>query len=161
MKKITSYFGNNLSGKKIACLGLSFKDNTDDTRESISIKVVRLIRGLGAYVNVYDPEAMVNAKKELGDSNITYCLDLYEALDGADAICILTEWGEFKTLDLDKAKNLLKTPVIFDGRNLLKKKEIEEAGFIYFAVGKKTNGLKQIEEKEKPVYALLRNGKRS
>ena len=156
--KIENYFGKNLTGKTFACLGLSFKNNTDDIRESISIKVVQMLRGLGASVRVYDPEAMENAKKELGDNNVTYCKDKYEAMDGSDALCILTEWGVFKDLDLDKVEDLLKAPVIFDGRNLLDKKEIEGAGFTYFAIGKVTNGLE--EQGERPTYAILQDGEK-
>jgi len=156
MKKVTTYFGNNLSNRTIACLGLSFKSNTDDIRESVSIEVIRMLRGLGAKIKVFDPEAMVNAKKELGDNNITYCLDKYETMENADALCLLTEWDEFRKLDLTKVKQLLKAPVIFDGRNLLNKVKVEKAGFIYFAIGKVTNGL--IEQDERPVYAILRNG---
>lgn len=158
VRKIENYFGKNLCGKTIACLGLSFKNNTDDTRESISIKVVQMLRGLGAHVRVYDPEAMENAKKELGDSDTTYCSDKYEAMKDADALCLLTEWEEFKELDLAKVEALLKAPVIFDGRNLLDKKEVEEAGFTYFAIGKVTNGL--AEQEERPTYAILQNGKK-
>ena len=156
IKKVSTYFGNNLSNRTIACLGLSFKSNTDDIRESVSIEVVRLLRGLGAKIRAFDPEAMVNAKKELGDNNITYCLDKYETMENADALCLLTEWDEFRKLDLTKVKQLLKAPVIFDGRNLLDKVKVEKAGFTYFAVGKVTNGL--IEQDERPVYAILRNG---
>ncbi len=153
--KIENYFGKNLSGRTIACLGLSFKDNTDDIRESVSIRVVRMIRGLGAQVRVYDPQAMDNAKKELGDSNITYCSDMYETMEKADALCLLTEWKEFRSMDLDKVEELLKAPVIFDGRNLLDKKEVEAVGFTYFAVGKVTNGLE--EQEERPTYAILQD----
>ncbi len=156
IKKIKSYFGNNLSDRTIACLGLSFKSNTDDIRESVSVEVIRLLRGLGAKIRVYDPEAMVNSKKELGESNIKYCLDAYEAMEQADALCLLTEWDQFRKLDLTKVKQLLKSPVIFDGRNLMDRDKVEKAGFTYFAVGKVTNGL--IEQDERPVYAILRNG---
>lgn len=153
--KIEHHFGKNLSGKTFACLGLSFKNNTDDTRESVSIKVVRMIRGLGAHVRVYDPQAMDNAKKDLGENNITYCENEYEAMEGAEALCLLTEWGQFKDLDLAKVEEKLKAPVIFDGRNLLDKKKVEDAGFTYYAVGKVTNGL--MEDQDRPSYAILRN----
>lgn len=156
LKKVVSFFGHNLSDRTIACLGLAFKNNTDDIRESISVEVVRMLRGLGAKVRVYDPEAMVNAKQELGDNNVTYCLDKYETMEGADALCLLTEWDSFRKLELAKVKELLKAPVIFDGRNLLDRKKVEKAGFTYFAIGKVTNGL--IEQDERPVYAILRNG---
>jgi len=156
--KIEHQFGKNLSGKTIACLGLSFKNNTDDTRESVSIKVVRMIRGLGANIKVYDPQAMENAKKDLGENDVIYCQDAYEAIKDSDALCLLTEWEEFKDLDLKKVKELLKTPVIFDGRNLLDKDEVQKSGFTYYAVGKVTNGL--IEGKGRRTYAILQNGEK-
>jgi len=156
IKKVATYFGNNLSDRTIACLGLAFKSDTDDIRESISIRVIRMLRGLGANIKVFDPEAMTNAKKELGENNITYCQDKYETMEKADALCLLTEWDEFRKLDLKKVKQLLKAPVIFDGRNLLNKEKVEKSGFTYFAIGKVTNGL--IEQDERPVYAILRNG---
>lgn len=156
LKKIISYFGYNLSKKTIACLGLAFKSNTDDIRESVSIEVVRLLRGMGAKIRVYDPQAMVRAKKVLGDNNIIYCLDRYEPMEEADALCLLTEWDQFRNLDLSKVKELLREPVIFDGRNLLERKKVEGSGFTYFAIGKVTNGL--IEHDERPVYAILRDG---
>jgi UDPglucose 6-dehydrogenase len=157
LKKVKSYYGENLSGKTLACLGLAFKNNTDDIRESVSVEFVRMLRGLGAKIRVYDPEAMENAKKELGDTNIKYCNEEYEAIEDADGLCILTEWSQFSGLDLNKVKSLLKEKVIFDGRNLLNKKEVEKTGFTYFAIGKKTNGL--MEHEERPTYAILINGK--
>ena len=154
-KKIRGHFGENLSGKTFASLGLSFKNKTDDTRESVSIDLVQMFRGNGAQVNVFDPEAMDNARAELGEDNITYAKDMYEAIDGADALVILTEWGEFRELDLKKVKGMLKSPVIFDGRNLLDQAEVEEAGFTYYAIGKPTNGLG--ESDYRPNYAILRS----
>lgn len=156
--KIEHHFGKNLSGKTLACLGLSFKNNTDDTRESVSIKVVRMIRGLGAHVKVFDPQAVDRAKGDLGENNITYCKDAYEAMKDAEALCLLTEWEEFKDLDLKKTKDLLKNPVIFDGRNLLDKEKVQDSGFTYYAIGKVTNGL--IEGEGRPTYAILQNGEK-
>ncbi|MFC1722346.1 UDP-glucose dehydrogenase family protein [Patescibacteria group bacterium] len=158
IKKIKSFYGDNLSGKTLACLGLSFKNDTDDTRESVSIKFIQMLRGMGAQINVFDPEAMVNAKKELGSNNITYCLDKYETMEKADGLCLLTEWNEFRHLDLDRVKDLLRNDVIFDGRNLLNKKKVERLGFTYYAIGKRTNGLGDIEGR--PTYAILRNGRK-
>ncbi len=157
LKKIVSHLGSNLSNKSLACLGLAFKNNTDDTRDSVSIRLVKMLRGLGANLKVYDPEAMENARKELGKPNITYCSSAYEAVKGADALCILTEWMEFANLDLKKVKRLMKAPVIFDGRNLLQKDEVESLGITYFAIGKKTNGL--TEQEDRPIYAILRDDK--
>jgi UDPglucose 6-dehydrogenase len=170
IKKVVYKYGKNLSGLVFGCLGLAFKGSTDDIRASVSIDVIQRLRGMGASIKTFDPAAIVNAKEVLGDVNIEYCHDKYEVMEGADALFLLTEWDDFKTLDLDRVKSLLKTPVIFDGRNLLNKKEVEGLGFTYFAVGKKTNGLEQVapqeyseallmgkEEKTGPT-ALLPNG---
>jgi UDPglucose 6-dehydrogenase len=157
--KIQKWYGDNLDGKVFAVLGLAFKSNTDDIRDSVSIEVVKALRGLGATLRVFDPEAMYNAKKKLGESGITYCLDKYETMEGSNALCVLTEWGEFRNLNLDRVKELLKDPIIFDGRNLLDWKEVEAAGFTYFGVGKRTNGISKVEgEQYTPSYAILRNG---
>lgn len=159
LSKVTKYFGENLSGKTLACLGLAFKGNTDDIRESVAIEVVKRLRGLGANIRAYDPAAIPNAKNNLGNTNITYCTDQYEAIKGTDALFILTEWEQFTSLDLSKVKKLMKAPVIFDGRNIFDKHNTESSGFTYFAVGKRTNGLKHIIQKTADQsYAVLVNG---
>ncbi len=139
--KITDYFGKNLTGKKIACLGLAFKSDTDDARESVAIKIIRTLRGLGAKICAYDPKAMKNAQEILGDSNITYTENAYDAMKGADALCLLTEWSQFGELDLGRVEKSMVAKVIFDGRNLLDKEEAEKAGFAYFAIGKRASGV--------------------
>lgn len=160
VSKITRYFGKNLSGKTFAILGLAFKQNTDDIRESVAIKVAKLLRGFGANLRVYDPEAMYNAKKELGDSGITYCLDKYEAIEGSDSLVILTEWPEFASLDLGRIKGMLKTSTIFDGRNLLDSEKVESLGFVYFCVGKRTNGLELLDKRPTGhPGVILKNGR--
>ena len=160
VRKVKRFYGENLSGKKFAVLGLAFKGNTDDIRESVSIEIVKTLRGLGAKIYAYDPEAMLNAKRVLGDENIKYCLDSYETMNGVDALFILTEWKQFGNLDLQRTAGLLKEKVIFDGRNLLNLKEVEELGYMYFAIGKRTNGVKSIEgDKNGEYFALLKNGK--
>lgn len=157
--KATRYFGKNLSGKTFGILGLAFKGDTDDIRESVSIELVKTFRGLGAVLKVYDPQASENAKGALGDVNITYCTNAYEAMKDADALFILTEWKEFSGLDLDKVKSLLKEPVIFDGRNMLNKQVAQDKGFTYFAVGKRTNGYEQIDNRDILHHtAILSNG---
>ncbi len=159
VKKVTRKYGRNLSGKTFACLGLAFKGDTDDIRESVSLEVIRTLRGMGATIRAYDPEAMENAKKELGDANIEYAKDMYDAAKGADAIFILTEWKEFAGIDLKKVKSLMNEAVIYDGRNLLSKEDVESAGFNYFAIGKRTNGLEELkDESYMSASALLRNG---
>ncbi|MFH1648191.1 MAG: UDP-glucose/GDP-mannose dehydrogenase family protein [Patescibacteria group bacterium] len=160
VSKITRYFGKNLSGKTFAILGLAFKQNTDDIRESVAIKVAKLLRGFGANLRVYDPEAMYNAKKELGDAGITYCLDKYEAIEGSDSLVILTEWPEFASLDLGRIKGMLKTSTIFDGRNLLDLEKVESLGFVYFCVGKRTNGLELLDKRPTGhPGVILKNGR--
>jgi UDPglucose 6-dehydrogenase len=131
LQKVTRFYGKNLSGKKFAVLGLAFKNDTDDIRDSVSIEITKALRGHGATLSVFDPEAMYNSKQALGEVNIKYCLDKYETLEGADALFILTEWKEFASLDLEKVKSLLRDPVIFDGRNLLDWRKVESYGFIY------------------------------
>ena len=163
LKKITKMFGENLSGLTLACLGMAFKGDTDDIRESVSIEVIRDLRGMGAKIRAYDPEATANAKKVLGDANIVYCHDKYEAIEGSDAVLILTEWKEFANLDPERVKPLVKQKVIFDGRNLLDKEKVQDYGFVYFAVGKRTNGLDKVDEPSESTVpsALLKNGQDS
>lgn len=144
LDKLKAYYGKNMSGKTIACLGLAFKAKTDDIRESAAVKIVQDLRGFGADVRVYDPQAMENTKKEIGDKSVYYAKNIEDCLEGADGLCILTEWNEFKELDLDKAKELMKEAVLFDGRNLLNQEVVENSGFMYFALGKVTNGLAHI-----------------
>ncbi len=137
IKKITRRYGKNLSGKTFACLGLAFKDNTDDIRESVGIKVIKQLRGMGAKIRTYDSHAMENAKNELNDTNMYYAKDAYDAAKGADALCVLTEWGVFKNLDLAVIKENLTEPIIFDGKNIYDSKEMKRLGFEYYSVGKK------------------------
>lgn len=159
VSKVTRFLGGNLSGKTLGVLGLSFKENTDDIRDSVAIEIVKIVRGLGAQVKVYDPQAMYNAKKSLGSTSIEYCLDKYEVMNDADALLILTEWKEFANIDLDKVKSMLKTPVIFDGRNLLDRDKVESSGFTYFAVGKRTKGVELLDERPAGVPGvILKNG---
>jgi UDPglucose 6-dehydrogenase len=155
MSKVLRHFGKNLTGRTFAVLGLAFKGNTDDIRDSVSIEIVKRLRGLGAALKVYDPEAMYNAKQSLGSVGIEYCLDKYETMQGSDALFILTEWKEFATIEMDRVKNLLVSPVIFDGRNLLDRKKVEQAGFTYFAVGKRTNGMVKIDTRNLYATVLL------
>lgn len=160
VSKIIRYLGTNLSGKTIGALGLAFKENTDDIRDSVAIEIIKMLRGLGAYIKVYDPQAMYNAKKVLGEVNIKYCLDKYEVLEDADALVILTEWKEFSSLDLIRVRELLKSPVIFDGRNILDRKKVESLDFTYFAIGKRTNGVELLDKRPSGTPGvILKNGK--
>ncbi|NMB69984.1 UDP-glucose/GDP-mannose dehydrogenase family protein [candidate division WWE3 bacterium] len=159
MFKATRFLGTNLNGKTLAILGLAFKDNTDDIRDSVAVEIVKKLRGLGAQLKVYDPAASDNARKILGDTSITYCSNEYETMEGADALFVLTEWKQFAVLDLAKIKSLLKQPVIFDGRNSFDKDTTEAQGFTYFAIGKRTNGLEKINGAGNNYSAtLIKNG---
>lgn len=123
----------NLQGKVIGILGLAFKPNTDDMRYAPSIDIINHLLSEGAKVVAYDPVAMENARRVLPD--IEYRENPYDVADGADCLAIVTEWDEFKNLDLGKIKGLMKTPIIFDGRNIFKKEKMEELGFIYKGIG--------------------------
>lgn len=155
LRKIKSIFGENLTGLTIACLGLAFKNNTDDIRDSVAIKIAKDLRGMGADLRVFDPEALENSKEALGKDSIYYAKDAFDAIKDADGLCLLTEWDEFRGLDIKKAKKLMKQHNIFDGRNLLNGEEVEKAGFVYFAIGKQTKAYK--EGTDIVPTAMLRN----
>lgn len=125
-------------GKKIGVLGLSFKADTDDMRESPSIDIVNHFVKMGASVFAFDPVASQKAKAIFKDT-ITYCKDMYQAVDGADALVIITDWKEFKVMDLEKIKKLMKKPVIIDGRNLFDPSKMAKLGFDYSSIGRPTN----------------------
>ena len=124
----------NIKGKNIAVLGLSFKPNTDDIREAPSIYIIKKLLAEGGKVSAYDPAAMGKMKKIIPEIN--YCENPYEAIKDADALLILTEWEEFKNLDLEKVKNIMKTPIIVDGRNIFEQDKMIKAGFIYRGIGR-------------------------
>lgn len=133
--KIIRHFGSDLTHKTIAIWGLAFKPNTDDIREAPAITIVSRLLNHGANIKAYDPEAMQNFKKYVTDK-ITYCQNPYEALEGADALAIITEWSVFRMPDFDKMKRLLKTPLIFDGRNVYESADIRAQGFEYYSIGR-------------------------
>lgn len=132
--KINKYFDGNLKDKTIAIWGLSFKPQTDDMREAPALKIVKKLLEAGAKVKAYDPVAMQEAKHHFGDS-ISYIDDQHEALIDADCLAILTEWPEFKFPNFKIVSKLLKTPAVFDGRNIYDKNEMREQGFDYFCIG--------------------------
>lgn len=132
--KIIKACNGSVKNETIAVLGLSFKPNTDDMRESRSILVIEKLQGLGAKVKVYDPVAIPNAKKIL--KKVKYVQDAYEAVRGADVLCLVTEWDEFQRLDFKKVKRLMKKFVIVDGRNLFNPKELKKLGFNYTGIGR-------------------------
>ncbi len=137
--KIASYFNNNLAGKHFALWGLAFKPNTDDIREAPAFEIIRALTAQGATVSAFDPEAMSNSKHVLGDS-IQYASSQYEALENADALIIATEWSEFRTPDFEKMSNIIKNKVIFDGRNLFDLEQMNNLGYYYESIGRKTIG---------------------
>jgi UDPglucose 6-dehydrogenase len=122
--------------KTVAVLGLAFKPNTDDMRDAKSLEVLRLLHAAGARVRAYDPVAMDNARAMV-PPGVVFSHSAYEAADGADAIALLTEWNEFKFLNLERIRGLLKRPVIFDGRNLYEPERMRRLGFEYYSIGRK------------------------
>ena len=133
--KIKKYFNNDLKGKKIALWGLAFKPDTDDIREAPALYIIDELIVAGATVAAFDPEAMPNVKKQIGNI-ITYTADQYEACNQADCLLIATEWSVFRTPEFDKISALLKNRVIFDGRNLYENEKMRELGFYYNSIGR-------------------------
>jgi UDPglucose 6-dehydrogenase len=133
-RKVSAALGGNLRGKTVGVLGLTFKPNTDDMREAPSIPLITALQDLGATVQAYDPVGMEQARHELPD--ITYCDDAYACATGADALVIVTEWEQFRALDLAQVKQKMKQPVIVDLRNIYRPEEMEKAGFTYESVGR-------------------------
>lgn len=135
--KILKYYKQNLNNKHFAIWGLAFKPNTDDIREAPALYLIQELLNAGATVCAYDPEAMPNVKKEIGDK-IQYAEHQYEALKNADALIIATEWQAFRTPDFDKIARVLKNKIIFDGRNLYSLDTMKKLGFYYNSIGRKT-----------------------
>lgn len=133
--KVKNHFGGNLEGKKIAIWGLAFKPDTDDIREAPALYIIDELLAAGATIAAYDPEAMNNVSKLLGDK-ISYGLDEYSVLEDADALIICTEWSLFRTPDFERMAKLLKNNVIFDGRNLYSLDQPQSAGFSYYSIGR-------------------------
>ena len=136
VEKVKKYFKGNIKGKKFAMWGLAFKPETDDIREAPSLYVIEELLKEGASVTAFDPEAMKNVKALLGDK-ISYAENQYDALAGADALLIVTEWSVFRTPDFDLLENQLKNKVIFDGRNLYDLQKMIDCGFYYNSIGRK------------------------
>jgi UDPglucose 6-dehydrogenase len=125
-----------LSGKRIAVLGLSFKGGTDDIRQSPAVEVVRHLVHEGAKITAFDPAAMIRARKEFSEAAVSFAADCYAAMTDADAVLILTEWPEFAALDLKRVRNLLRTPIVLDGRNLYRPCQMKAVGLNYVSVGR-------------------------
>ena len=132
--KVIAACGGTVRGKTIAILGLTFKPNTDDMRESPSLEIIPSLQTAGATVRVYDPEGMHEAEKLL--TGAVFCKDAYDAMTGADAVAILTEWNQFRNLDLKRMKTLLKSPVMVDMRNIYVPADMAAAGFNYSCIGR-------------------------
>jgi UDPglucose 6-dehydrogenase len=132
MKK---HFGGSLKGRTIALWGLAFKPNTDDMREAPALTIIDALRREGVRIRAFDPAAMDEAKRRLGKV-VKFVENNYDAVKGADALLVVTEWNEFRRPDFDRIKSLLKEPVVFDGRNIYDPKVMKEKGFTYYGIGR-------------------------
>jgi UDPglucose 6-dehydrogenase len=135
IEKVRQHFGGSLKGKKAALWGLAFKPDTDDIREAPSLYMIDALLSEGVIVSAYDPEAMENVRKVKGEK-ITYGSDPYEVLEGADFLLIATEWSVFRTPEFDRMKGAMKSPLVFDGRNLYDLQRMKEKGFTYYSIGR-------------------------
>ena len=135
-RKILAYFGGNVAGKTLALWGLAFKANTNDMREAASLEIINELTAHGMRIRAFDPVAAKEAASILCDNDLfELAAEQYAAVDGADAMLVVTEWNQFRTPDFARVKNLLKTPVLFDGRNLYSPEHMRKMGFEYFCVG--------------------------
>jgi UDPglucose 6-dehydrogenase len=136
LPKINKYFKGDLTGKHFALWGLAFKPNTDDIREAPALYLIDALIAAGASITAFDPEAMNNLKETEQGKKVTFSENQYDALQNADALIIATEWSVFRTPDFDKINSLLKTKIIFDGRNVFDLTQMEEMGYHYESVGR-------------------------
>ena len=136
--RIIAACGGHVDGKSIAILGLTFKPNTDDMRDSPSLDIIPALQAAGATVRAFDPAGMNEAKKHFAD--VIYCDGPFHAMDGADAVALLTEWDEFRALDFRRVKDLLKSPIFIDLRNVYRPQNMLEHGFQYHSIGRLTEG---------------------
>ncbi|MFN0041970.1 MAG: UDP-glucose dehydrogenase family protein [Alphaproteobacteria bacterium] len=137
-EKVIEACGGSVAGATVAVLGLTFKPNTDDMREAPALTIIPALQGAGAAIRAFDPAGMGEAKVLLKD--VAWCSDAYDALSGADALVIVTEWNEFRALDLVRAKSLMRRPIFIDLRNVYSPVEVAEAGFTYRSVGRPNPG---------------------
>ena len=133
-KRITAACGGTVEGKTLAALGLTYKPNTDDMRDSPSLAILPALQRAGARIRAFDPEGMAEARKLMPD--LTYCGNSYETMTGADALVLVTEWNEFRGLDLDRVRQLLRQPLVIDLRNIYKPEEMLAAGLVYHSIGR-------------------------
>jgi len=136
VEKIKAFYNGDLQGKQIALWGLAFKPNTDDIREAPALSIIEALTAMGATITAYDPEAMPNVKAQIGDK-INYAENQYQALAGAEALIIATEWSEFRTPDFDRLNKGMKHKIIFDGRNLFDVYKMRDLGYHYESIGRK------------------------
>jgi UDPglucose 6-dehydrogenase len=135
VEKVKAFYQGNIRGKHFALWGLAFKPNTDDIREAPALLMINALLKEGATITAYDPEAMHNVQRELGN-NINYAQSQYQALEGADALLIATEWSEFRTPDFERINQLIPSKVIFDGRNLFEVVKLQQLGYQYISIGR-------------------------
>lgn len=135
IQKILKYFAGNVKKKVITVWGLSFKPNTDDMREAPAVAIIHELKKRGAIIHAHDPVAIEEARKLL-DRSVKFFDGNYDALKGADALVVVTEWNEFRRPDFDKMKSLMNHPVVFDGRNIYNPQVLKEKGFVYFGIGR-------------------------
>jgi UDPglucose 6-dehydrogenase len=142
IERVREAIGDDFEGKTVAVLGLSFKPETDDMRESSSIPLVTSLVEGGAKVKAFDPVAMENARGELPEG-VDYCENSYDAAEGADALIIVTEWNQFRSLDMERVRTLLNQPVVIDLRNLYDPHRMKDQGFHYISVGRAAKDMPQ------------------
>jgi UDPglucose 6-dehydrogenase len=135
IEKIGTHFAGNLRGKTIAVWGLAFKPRTDDIREAPALVLIDWLLSQGATVRVHDPEAMENVRGRYGEK-LTYCAKPMEAIEAADALAIMTEWGDFQRPNFKEMFARMRSPVIFDGRNLYEPSNMQRLGFVYYSIGR-------------------------
>lgn len=134
-RKLSAHFGGDLRGRKVAMWGLAFKPETDDMREAPSLVLIDRLLEAGCQITAYDPVAIPEARRRIGD-RIAYAKNIYETVEGADVLMVVTEWKEFRLPAWARIRSLMKTPLILDGRNIYNIAEIEEAGFTYHCIGR-------------------------
>lgn len=136
MEKLKAHFGDDLPRKTIAIWGLSFKPGTDDVREAPALYLIKSLLAVGARVRAYDPKAMTTARVALGDTPVHYAASAAEAAEGADALCLCTEWPAFRQPDFDELRTLMVEPTLFDGRNIYDPSRVRDQGFKYYGIGR-------------------------
>ncbi len=156
--KIREYFGNDLSGRTFAIWGLAFKPETDDIREAPALSLIKELLDAGAAIRAFDPEAADNVREVLGDA-IYFANDQYDALEGADALALVTEWSEFRNPDFNRMADLMRFPAIFDGRNVYTLEKMETLAFYYESIGRRTvHGALRPELKDQPEKIVHSRG---